>query len=493
MLALAAVGSCVGEGGAISDHVVDHDELTAEADGQVETLVVEFAPDGLRDAAARVEELLEAGDEAALDEVMRETHPADIAALLGVLSHDLWPPLIGRLAIDRISDLMEELPDHLRDDLAEHLQPDQLTDALEEMASDDAADVIADLPENVARGVIQALPRQDRREVEALLAYPEDTAGGLMQMELVSISETATVGQVVDAIRSGWEDVGEVFFVYVVDDDDRLVGVLNLGALLLAPNHRPIHDLMKTRIHAVNPDEDQESVAQLFKRYDLVALPVIDGDGRLLGRILHDDVVDVLQEEADEDIMHMAGATAGEPELVYTDQLLRIAGVRLPWLLATLVGLAVPAMLTWGFQITFPHMETLVPFVLVIGAMGGNVGSQSATIVVRGFATGRVDFQNLGHFLYKELVVSTLMGIACGALSGLVSHLWHGNFRLSATVAISMFVAIIASAILGVLVPYFFRLVNIDPAIAAGPAVTTIDDIVAIGIYYLVAILLITG
>ena len=464
-----------------------------EAEATAETLTVDFAPDGLRDAASKVEELLEAGDDAAIDEVVRGTHPADLAALLGVLAHDLWPPLLTRLDIARISDVMEELPDHLRDDLAEHLLPQQLTDVVEEMASDDAADVIADLPEDVAADVIEALPREDRHEVETLLAYPEDTAGGLMQTELVSISERATVDEAVGVLRSAKEDVGEIFFVYVVDDENRLVGVLNLGALLLFRGDRPIHELMKTKIHAVNPEEDQEIVARLFKRYDLVALPVVDDGGRLLGRILHDDVVDVFQEEADEDIMHMAGATTSEPELVYTDQLFRIAGVRLPWLLATLAGLAVPAVLTRGFQVTFPHMDSLVPFVLVIGAMGGNVGSQSATIVVRGFATGRVDFQNLAHFLYKELVVSSLMGLACGALSGLVSHVWHGDLRLSMTVAISMFVAIIASAILGVLVPYFFRLVKIDPAIAAGPAVTTIDDIVAIGIYYVVAILLITA
>jgi len=477
----------------LSDQLTDHKQIEAAADPVGETVTVDFAPDGLRDAAARVEELIEARDDDALDEVVRGTHPADLAALLGVLSHDLWPHLLTRLEIARISDVLEELPDHLRDDLAEHLLPQQLSDAVEEMASDDAADVIADLPDDVAADVIEALPTEDRQEVETLLAYPEDSAGGLMQTELVSISERTTVDEAVDVLRSVKEDVGEIFFVYVVDDDCRLVGVLNLGALLLFQGDRPIGDLMKTKIHAVTPDEDQESVARLFTRYDLVALPVVDGDGRLLGRILHDDVVDVLQEEVDEDIMHMAGATAGEPELVYTDQLFRIAGVRLPWLLATLVGLAVPAVLTRGFQITFPHMDVLVPFVLVIGAMGGNVGSQSATIVVRGFATGRVDFQNLGHFLFKELVVSALMGLACGVLAGLVSQLWHGDIRLSLTVAISMTIAIVASAILGVLVPYFFRLINIDPAIAAGPAVTTIDDIVAIGIYYLVAILLITA
>jgi len=442
----------------VTDPLIDHKQLESEAEPAGDTLTVDFAPDGLRDAAARVEELIEACDDDGLDEVVRGTHPADLAALLGVLSHDLWPPLLTRLEIARISDVLEELPDHLRDDLAEHLLPQQLSDAVEEMASDDAADVIADLPDDVAADVIEALPTEDRQEVEILLAYPEDSAGGLMQTELVSISERTTVDEAVDVLRSVKEDVGEIFFVYVVDDDDRLVGVLNLGALLLFQGDRPIGELMKTKIHVVTPDEDQESVARLFQRYDLVALPV-----------------------------------AGEPELVYTDQLFRIAGVRLPWLLATLVGLAVPAVLTRSFQITFPHMDVLVPFVLVIGAMGGNVGSQSATIVVRGFATGRVDFQNLGHFLYKELVVSTLMGLACGALSGLVSQVWHGDIRLSLTVAISMFVAIVASAILGVLVPFFFRLVHIDPAIAAGPAVTTIDDIVAIGIYYVVAILLITA
>ncbi len=476
----------------MTDPLIDQTQVDDTTEATGDALTVEFAPDGLRDAASKVSNLIEDGDESALDEVVRGTHPADLAALLGVLPHELWPPLLTRLDIARISDVMEELPDHLRDDLAEHLLPQQLTDVVEEMASDDAADVIADLPEDVAADVIEALPREDRHEVQTLLAYPEDTAGGLMQTELVSISEHATVDQAVGVLRSAKEDVGEIFFVYVVDDENRLVGVLNLGALLLFRGDRPIRELMKTKIRAVNPEEDQESVARMFKRYDLVALPVVDIDGRLLGRILHDDVVDVLQEEADEDIMHMAGATTAEPELVYTDQLFRIAGMRLPWLLATLAGLAVPAVLTSGFQISFPHMKELVPFVLVIGAMGGNVGSQSATIVVRGFATGRVDFQNLGHFLFKELVVSSLMGLACAVLSGVVSQLWHGDLRLSATVAISMFVAIIASAILGVLVPFFFRLVNIDPAIAAGPAVTTIDDIVAIGIYYLVAILLIT-
>jgi magnesium transporter len=313
-----------------------------------------------------------------------------------------------------------------------------------------------------------------------------------MQTELVTVPESATVDEAVEEIRAQAEEVGPFHFVYVVNEDRGLEGVLNLGSLILAAPHRPIRELMVGDQQTVTPEVDQEEVAQMFKRYDLVALPVVDGDGRLLGRILHDDAVDVLEEEADEDIMRMAGAGAAEPELVYTDQLLKIASVRLPWLLATLVGLTVPALLVWAFQVSFPDMLALVPFVPVIGAMGGNVGAQSATIVVRGFATGRVDFHNLGSFLGKELVVSTLMGLACGAVSGVVAIIWHGNLMLSATVTVSMVTAIIASALMGVLVPYFFRLVKIDPAIAAGPLVTTIDDIIAIGIYYLAALLLIS-
>lgn len=461
-----------------------------EAEGLVRSDPLE---EGLRDLARELTELIGDGDGQALDAFVGVLHASDLAALFSVLPQALWPAVISRLSIARISDLMEELPDHLRDDLAEHLERGQLTEVIEEMASDDAADVLADLPELLARDLIESLPQEERHEVETLLKYPEDSAGGLMQVELVSVPESATVAQTIDEVRANPEEVATLHFVYVTDDERRLVGVLNLGALLLAPPEQPVSELVKRRIHVVNPEVDQESVARMFLRYDLVALPVVDDRGRLLGRILHDDAVDVLEEEADEDIFQMAGAQSTEPELVYTNQVFKIAWVRLPWLLATLGGLTIPALLVWAFQVSFPEVLALIPFIPVIGAMGGNVGAQSSTIVVRGFATGRVDFHNLGRFLAKELVISTLMGIACGALSGIVAIAWHGDVMLSVTVTVSMVVAIIASALMGVLVPYFFRLIHIDPAIAAGPLVTTIDDIIAIGIYYVAALLMIAA
>jgi len=272
--------------------------------------------DSYADKLRSMLELVERGDLSAVDRLFDGMHANDLANLFGVLPLPLWPEVISRLDIGRISDLMEELPDHLRDDLAENLQHEELAEIIEAMASDDAADVLADLPEPLARKLIRALPREDRREVEALLKYPEDSAGGLMQVELVAVPESATVAETTEAVRANAEEASTYHFIYVIDDEKRLVGVLNLGALLLAPPQQKIGELIKRDIHVVHPELDQEDVARLFRRYDLVALPVVDDGGRLLGRILHDDVVDVLDEEADEDMMRMAGATTREPELV---------------------------------------------------------------------------------------------------------------------------------------------------------------------------------
>lgn len=316
-------------------------------------------------------------------------------------------------------------------------------------ASDEAADVIADLPRGLAREVIGALPEEDRLEVEALLEYPEDSAGGLMQVELISVSERATVAQAVETVRASTAEATPIHVVYVVDDEDRLTGILKLTALILAKPEVRIGGLITRDFHTVTPGVDQEQVARIFQRYDLVALAVVDGDGRLLGRILHDDAVDVLEREADEDMLQMAGARPDGPDMVYSDRLFKIASIRLSWLLTTMAGLTLSALLYGLFQDTFPHALALIPFILVISAMGGNVGSQSSIIVVRGLATGRLTRHNLGRYLLREALISLIMGIACGLLSGAMALLWRGDLRLAATVAAAMVTAIIAAASMG--------------------------------------------
>ncbi|RME23629.1 MAG: magnesium transporter [Deltaproteobacteria bacterium] len=437
-----------------------------------------------------LELLLEQGDDRALRRFLLLLHPADIAFLLNRLQHDYWPRIVGQLDSSMVSDVMEELPDDLRDDLAELLSPRELTSAFGHMASDDAADVIADLPPETAKAVLAAMPAEDRREVEQLLEYPEDTAGGLMQLELVAVPQHATISEAIETIRRQADEVGDLHFVYVVDDDGRLVGYLPLHRLILARSEQPVSQIMKTEVISVTPDVDQEEVARIFKRYDLVSLPVVDENGVLLGRIMHDDVVDVFEEEADEDIMRMAGAE--EPELVYTNRVFRISAARLPWLIGNAFGGLVSGTLLWKFRLSFPDKLTLLVFIPVIAAMGGNVGTQSATIVVRGFATGRVDFHNLMRVLVKEVVVGVIMGLVCGLAVGILARFWKGDPVLGLTVGIAMAAAMTISTLMGVVVPSFFKLIRVDPALASGPLVTTANDIIGISTYYMVASIIIT-
>ncbi|MBN2496072.1 MAG: magnesium transporter [Deltaproteobacteria bacterium] len=436
-----------------------------------------------------LEEIVIGGDLASLRRFLTLLHPADLAILFATLDRDHWPRVIHSLKVAEISDLMEELPDQLRDDLAELLSHEQLVDIFEEMASDDAADVIADLPEPLAEKVLASIPPEDRVEVETLLGYPEDSAGGLMQMELVSVRETATVQEAIESIRAAAGEVEDLHMVYVMDDAGRVCGLLPLDRLILASPTAPVSSVADRDIRTVRPEVDQEEVAQMFKRYDLVSMAVVDGEGRLLGRILHDDVVDVIEEEAEEDMLRMAGAE--EPELIYSNRVFRIASVRIPWLLATIGGGLLSGALLWQFKVSFPQMLALLTFVPVIAAMGGNIGSQSSTIVVRGFATGRIDFHNLSQFLLRELAIGLIMGFFCGLVLTLTARIWHGDYLLALTAGLSMALAITASAITGVLVPFLFRSIRVDPAIAAGPLVTTANDVLGLAIYFSIAWLLI--
>ena len=454
---------------------------------QKDLLEADLAPD-----PDDLEELLESGSEVAIRSFLHTLHAADLAMVFDRVEYDLWPRVVTRLTTAEISDLMEELPDHLRDDLAELLPKAQLVDAVEKMDSDDAADVIANLPASMAQAVLEELPREDRQEVETLLAYDEDTAGGIMQMELVAVPEDATVDQAVEAIRANADEVGDVHFVYVVDAQWRLKGLLSLDKLILAQPSTPIQDLVIEKFYTVGPEVDQEEVARMFQRYDLVSLAVVNAENILLGRITHDDVIDVLEEEIEEDILRMEGLE--EAELVYTNRVFKITSVRLPWLLATIGGTLVSGLIVFQFGSTFSGALALLlmTFVPVIGAMGGNIGSQSSTIVVRGFATGRIDTNNLVRYLLRELVIGAMMGACCGLVVGLVALLWHDNGILGLAVGLSLFLAIFFSAVMGVVVPYFFRLIRVDPAIAAGPLVTTANDIIGLSIYYLVAILILS-
>jgi len=308
-----------------------------------------------------------------------------------------------------------------------------------------------------------------------------------MQLELVAVPQSVTVRDTIEQVRSSAGEVEDLHNVFVVDEGGGLVGVLPLRKLILASPDSQIRFIMDPANINVTPEVDQEEVAEMFRKYDMISLPVVNHKGKLLGRIMVDDVVDVIEQEDSEDIMKMAGIP--EEELVYGGPVLKISRARLPWLITNLFGGLLTGYLMWLFKMTLHEVLALITFIPVTTAMGGNIGIQSSSIMVRGFAIGRVDFNNLRRVLFKEIRIGLLMGVACGIVAGCAAVLWHKDLLLGPIVALAMVTAITVAAAMGTLIPAFFKKVKIDPAIASGPFVTTANDIVGIIIYLGIATL----
>mgnify|MGYP001185056701 FL=1 len=436
----------------------------------------------LEQKIGELEPLLEQGEAADILAAIDGIHPADLAHLIEGLDEDEKRRLFALLDPSYAADVLTELSDFSRDQVLEGIQTPRLAAIVDDLPSDEATDIIADLPEQQAQEVLASLDHEDSAEVRQLLQYPEDSAGGIMQLELVAARANQTVAETIEAIRLKRDEVGELHNVYVVDRDNRLMGIVPLSSLILADPGTVIRRVMLPCKLVVRADEDQETVAHAFRRYDVVSAPVVDDQERLLGRITIDDVVDVLEEEASEDFMRMAGSS--EEDMFYSDQIFKISRLRLPWLLTNLIGGLITGVLLWFFQGTLSDAIFLVTFIPVITGMGGNVGIQSSTIMVRGFALGRITLGGLWSVLWKEFGVALVMGLACGLVVGVVADLWHGKAMLGVVVGLAMVCGFSVAALMGTLAPALFKRLNIDPAISAGPFVTTANDIVGILIYF---------
>ncbi len=428
-----------------------------------------------------LDQLIEEGRELDIMKLISKLHPADIADLIDALDEDKKKKLFGLLQVETASDVIMEIDEISRELIMEDISQDKLTQIVDDMESDDATDLISELPEEQAQQILREIDREDSEEVQELLKYDKETAGGIMQLELVSVPQSVTVKDAIEQIRSSAGEVEDLHNVFIVNGGKKLVGVLPLRKLILASPDGLVKSIMDSATINVTPEVDQEEVAEIFRKYDIVSLPVIDQEGTLLGRILVDDVVDVIEKEDSEDIMKMAGIP--EEELVYGGHVLEISRARLPWLITNLFGGLLTGYLMWLFRITLHEVLALITFIPVITAMGGNIGIQSSSIMIRGFAVGRVDFNNLRRILFKEMKIGLIMGIACGIVAGCAAMLWHKDPLLGPIVALAMVTAITTAASMGTLIPAFFKKMNIDPAIAAGPFVTTANDIVGILIY----------
>ena len=432
-----------------------------------------------------VKRLIRRGANPSLTNLLKKSRPVDIAHLF----HDL-DLREQHILFDLITDpelsatVLSELDPEVSAQLLENLTKEEIITILDEMANDDAVDVIQSLPEELAEEILQLMEDEDSQEIEHLLQYDEDTAGGIMSTEIFSLSEEMTVREAIDAIHQA-EHVEMVFYLYVTDAHNHLVGVLSLRQLLTVSPTKKLSEIMARDVISVHTEVDQEEVARVVEKYNILAIPVVNETNKLLGVITVDDIIDVIRSEATEDIYKMAGAS--DEELLLGYRSFQIARLRLPWLLTNLLGGVATGLLMWKFKVTLEAVIALITFIPVITGMGGNVGAQSATIVVRGFATGRIDFSSIRRVIYRELRVGIIMGVVCGCVIGVIAYIWHGNPYLGLVVGMAMIFAITVAAAMGVIAPAFFKRIGIDPAIAAAPFVQTANDITGILIYFATA------
>ena len=452
-------------------------QLPAEVDASLVEMVSEHLSSGRREATL---------------EALSSYHPADIAELLHHLAFDDAQRLFGWLPAEEAGEVLPELDEEYRNELLEELRPREITELIDGLDTDDAADVLGDLPQEVVEKVLPQL--EDAEEVRELLEYGEETAGGLMEAEYIVVHDDVTVTQATEEVRRLAEEVDPVYAVYVVDAKDRLVGIVPLKRLLLSRANIQVEAIMGTDFVSVDPEMDQEEVALIMDRRDLTVLPVVDSAGHLLGRITIDDVIDVIREEAEEDIQRMVGIAADED---LTDSVFKISRGRLIWLFVGLVGASLSALVINGFEDVIQEAIVLAMFIPVVMAMGGNAGMQSSAIAVQGLATGELWTSDVVKRLGKELAVAVVNGLPLAVILGLGVLAMHRAgilgisddqaLRLSLTVALALLTVIVLAATIGATVPLVLDRFGIDPALAAGPFVTTSNDLLGLIVYFLMA------
>ena len=414
-------------------------------------------------------------------QLLADLHPADIADLFEALDQHEKKKLFRELDIDTASEVIAELSEFSQDQILADLPHQRLGEIVDELDSDDAADLLASVPKEVVEEVLASIDVEDSREVRRLLAYDEETAGGIMQAELLAVPQEATIADTIKDLREHGKELEGLANIFVINSRKQVVGQLSLRRLIISDPGDIVAEVMDTSVRPIPVEMDQEHVARIFQKYDIISAPVVESDGSLVGRITIDDIMDIVEEEISEDVLRMAGTH--EDELNYGDQIWKISRYRLPWLITNLFGGLFTGYLLWLFKVTLADAIVLITFVPVITAMGGNVGIQSSTITVRGLATGDIDLHSLGRTIFKEVRVGLLMALACGLTIGIAAELWHHNPALGFTVGCAMAGAIVVASLMGTLVPIGFKQLGIDPAVASGPFVTTANDITGILIY----------
>ena len=431
-----------------------------------------------------IERLYHRDAKAPLQKMISRVHPADMASILDELPPAHVVDIFYTIAdTEMAADVFHQLSPGLRTQVMTESPVEKLAAVLQHLAPDDLADLIGELPDDQREQLMALLGRDSKDEVESLLQYAPDSAGGIMTSDIFSLPHTLTVEEAIENIRSH-DDVEMVFYLYLTEEGGRLAGVVSLRQLLLSSPETSLNKIMNRRVMKVTTDDDQTTVAMLVDKYRLLAIPVVDDENVLVGMITVDDVIDVIEEETTRDILKMAGTDESE---TLTQSAFKIAKIRLPWLLAAFVGGLAATAVIGRYEAILAEVLVLGAFLPVVMGMAGNVGVQSATVAVRGLATGAIDVRDTVPLVLKELRVGLLLGSFYGVILALYGYLMHDSLALGEVVGLTILVNMTGAALLAVLLPMIFERLKVDPAVATGPFVTTAIDIFGVLNYFVIA------
>jgi magnesium transporter len=427
------------------------------------------------DYVERVARAIEGADAAALRELVGELHEADLGDLIEALDPELRPRLVELMGHDFDFTVLTEVDHTVREEILEELPAETVAEGVRELDTDDAVAILEDLPKDEQIEILEQLPATERVALARSLEYPENSAGRRMQDEFIAVGPNWTVGQTIDYMRETPNLPDRFWELYLVDAERRLKGTVALDRLLRTKRPVPIAELIDEELRPVQVTDDQEEVARLFERYDLVSAPVVDDNQRLVGVITFDDIVDVIEEEAEEDIKALGGV-GREEEL--SDSVWTTARSRFTWLLANLLTALLASWVISQFEGSIQKMVALAVLMPIVASMGGNAGTQTMTVAVRALATRQLSSANAWRVIRRELMVGVLNGLAFAVIMAVIAAAWFHVTDLGLVIGLAMVTVLAAAALGGILIPLILIRLGIDPAVSSGPFVTTVTDVV---------------
>lgn len=415
-----------------------------------------------------------------LSNILADLHPVDISEILKRMSKDDREYTFDVLTAETASEVLSELDEPLQEKLLKDETAERIVEILENLDSDDAADIVGDLPEEKRRQVLAEASDDLEEDLRELLVHDDETAGGLMALELIALNSNQSVIEAIQEIRREKDHVEDIYVIYVVDDFRKLVGYVTLKQLVLSNPDVLLRDIMEEDVPSATTGQDQEEVVALAKKYDLVSVPVVDNNHHLVGRITIDDIMDVMEDEASEDYHRMAGLP-DDPLLEVSAWLSSLS--RMPWLVVGFVGELVSAFILFSFQVSLQKFVALSFFIPIIMALGGNSGTQCSSIVVRGLATGDLNLGDTMKRVGKEMLTGLINGTIFGIALGVIISFWLNDTALGITVGVVLNFIIVQATIFGTIVPFTLKRFGFDPAIASGPFISTTNDVLGLAVY----------